>query len=217
PHRCEVDIIGTSGEIERMQGEKVIVNQITRVVSGKSINSLIEVMTGLYRSLESFVVTLEPSYAAGFETPVTVYNLGVVSSYADHLSFSLDLRLLPGQDFNKIVGWMQKSVDEMSEKHPEIEIDGGLSFRIDPMQTDPDCALVKTALMAAAGAGLGGGLATMSAASEGSVYSNSGVKTILFGPGPVSGAVHHPNEYVELSALAKAADFYEALITRLCM
>ncbi|MFA6034217.1 MAG: M20/M25/M40 family metallo-hydrolase [Myxococcota bacterium] len=217
PDRCEIDVMGVPASIEAGCVGKISVNQITRVVSGVRINRMVEAMGTLHTSLMLLASSLEPQQDPSFDPPGVVLNLGTARSYSDHLDFSLDLRLLPGHDYRDIMEWMQRAIGQLADRFPNIEIDGGLAMRADPMFTPPDSRLVQTALQASVEAGLGDRLATVSSATEGGVYNHAGIQTVLFGPGPISGSVLHPDEYVEIESVGRAVGFYEALVRRLCL
>jgi acetylornithine deacetylase/succinyl-diaminopimelate desuccinylase-like protein len=217
PDLCEVDILGFSDRLKWLDGEKANLEQVTRVISSSSINSLVETMVVLKQSFERFAGTLSPTFDPAFDPAGTIYNLGMVRSTTDYLEFSLDIRLLPGQDHRRVRAWIPEAVREAGRRHPGVDIEGAITVRADPMCTSRDGRLVRLALEALAEIGVEPRTTTKPVTTEGSVYSARGVETIAFGPGNMAGVVHRPDEFNSMSEIAKAVDFYEAVIRKACM
>lgn len=217
PDHCEVDATGSTSVIESLAGEYVRVEQITRVMAGSSVNGLVEAMVRIYRSWEALAKSLRPEENLEFDPPNTVYNLGWVSTTANDMEFGMDLRLLPGQDYDSVTDWIPRVIDEVSRDCPDVEIDGMLEMRADPMSTPKNGRLVTVATGILGDLGIQAGSMTKSVATEGSVYSAAGMETICFGPGSSMGTVHHPNESNSIKELMTAVDFYERLIRKICL
>ena len=217
PDYCEVDAIGSYSVLGGMQGERVDVEQITRVMAGKNINCLVEAMILIYRSFELLARGLKPEENPEFDPAITVYNLGRVSTFPDHLEFAFDVRLLPGQDFNRVEEWIPRVIEEVAAASPNVEVDGMLEMRADPMSTSRDGRLVTLATGILTDLGLEPKAMTKSLATEGSVYSAKGMETVVFGPGSMIGTVHLPNEFNSIKEIMHAIDFYEKLIKKICL
>jgi acetylornithine deacetylase/succinyl-diaminopimelate desuccinylase-like protein len=216
PDFCEADILGFSEKLKWLDGEKANIETVTRVMSGAGINQLVEAMVLIRRSLDAFVGSLAPKFDRAFDPPGPVHNLGMVRSTPEHLEFTLDLRLLPGQDFLKVRNWLAAVTAQSGRAYPDVDVEAAITTHADPMRTSREGKLVTLALEIARRAGIESRASTKSVTTEGSVYSAKGIETIAFGPGSMVGVVHLPDEHVALDELGKAVDFYERLAAAVC-
>ncbi len=114
---------------------------------------------------------------------------------------------------NQVRGYVSEVLlPDFRKEQPEVdirveEIGGG-----GPMMT-PAGAEIETIALALTGN-------TLSTAApfytEGAIYNEAGVPTVICGPGDIDQA-HRPNEYVTSEQLTKGVDFLGRLISRVCL
>jgi succinyl-diaminopimelate desuccinylase len=144
----------------------------------------------------------------------------------DYCEAEVDIRLVPGQMPERVTEEVREVINRdlgeepffSADKAPDNQAQIGIEVvcTAEPVQTSPSEQVVIQAQEVArdvfSGSAKLGGAPYFT---DGSVIQpKSGKPMLIIGPGEESQA-HHPNEYVYLENLAKAATFYEALALRL--
>ncbi len=84
------------------------------------------------------------------------------------------------------------------------------------MQTPTQSPFVKTLQLVAHQVGISSELRTKTGCTEGGLFSQHGIQTVVFGPGRAENNIHKPNEKVAVSDLENAVRFYREAIKTFC-
>jgi succinyl-diaminopimelate desuccinylase len=132
-----------------------------------------------------------------------------------YYAFSVDRRLIVEESIEEVEEEVNKFIQRLREKYPEVRIEAKPVNKLPPAITPKESKLVvlaKEAVREVAGAEprltvcLGG--------LDMRYYTEKGIETITYGPGP-GGAAHQVDEYVELEELRKVAKAYAVLAEKL--
>jgi acetylornithine deacetylase len=155
-----------------------------------------------------------------FQPPYSSVHTGVIHGgtalniVPRECSFDFEMRQLPGDDVGAVVAELkefaaQHVLPEMHAVRPETRIlieeltaAPGLSTPIDHEATQ----------LAAALSG-GNGTTKVSFATEGGLFAEAGIPTVICGPGSIDQA-HKPDEFVALDQIARCEAFLQRLIDR---
>jgi acetylornithine deacetylase len=172
----------------------------------------VEAERKLHRSMEEF-----------FEVPHTTLNVGMITGgtarniIPNHAQVEFEYRTMPGEDPRYVLNQVQGYVSEVllpdfRKQQPQVDIQVELVGQGRPMMT-PAGAEIETIALALTGN------ERSSAApyyTEGAIYNEAGVPTVVCGPGDIDQA-HRPNEFVTREQLTRGGDFLARLIARVCL
>jgi acetylornithine deacetylase len=165
-----------------------------------------------HRSMEEF-----------FEVPFTTLNVGMVGGgtamniIPNHAEVFFEYRTMPGEDPEYVLQQVQGFVNEVllpdfRRQQPEVDIQVEVLTRGQPMITPPGGEIEAIALELT-------GEGRSSAApyyTEGAIYNEAGIPTVICGPGDIDQA-HRPNEFVTREQLEKGVTLLARLIERICL
>ncbi len=147
-------------------------------------------------------------------------NVGVIKGgvqvnfVPDECSIEVDRRLLPGETVQGVLAHYQALLESLKETHPMLDASMEEPMLTDmALETDANSAPALLASSLLSEMGLEGGLCGVPFGSDASKLSNCGVPSIVIGPGNIDQA-HAAVEYVELSEVEKAAEFYRDFALR---
>ncbi|HKJ00614.1 MAG TPA: acetylornithine deacetylase [bacterium] len=165
-----------------------------------------------HRSMEEF-----------FELPYTTLNVGTISGgtalniIPNHAQVGFEYRTMPGEDPEYVINQLRGYVKEVllptfRKQQPEVDIQVELTGSGQPMMTPAGAEIETIALE------LTGEQRSTAAPyyTEGAIYNEAGVPTVICGPGDIDQA-HRPNEFVTRDQLEKGVDFLGRLIERVCL
>ncbi|GAB3519366.1 M20 family metallopeptidase [Arthrobacter monumenti] len=134
-------------------------------------------------------------------------------------SVSLDRRLMPGEDPQQLAETLLKQIRAAEIDSDGISVDLEVTMEMPGFRTDPDSAVVATAVNAIADAGGGespvGGWTA--ACDGGFIARHFGVDTIVLGPGGLNDQAHQRDESVGVDELTTAARAYALMCMRLLL
>ncbi len=148
----------------------------------------------------------------------TVRGGSVPNVVPDRCVLTMDRRRLPGETAQGVRDEVRAAVQRALEGRHDIVADVGPASQrrhMGPMETESDDPLVRSVQAVLEGMGLPTAVKGVSYATDGAWLSERGMPTVVVGPGDIAQA-HGPDEYVEVSQLEQALQFYVALILRLC-
>ena len=125
----------------------------------------------------------------------------------DNCSVELDIRTLPGQSKESIIGNLKVICDELQKDDPDFKAEISIIRAVDAMETNENDPFVKTVCTAT-------GINETSAAgftTDGPYFKKLNAPVLIFGPGDGT-LCHKPNEYIEIAQMEKAKDYYKKLI-----
>ena len=163
------------------------------------------------------------SMAEFFEVPHTTVNVGLIQGgtalniIPNHCEMFFEYRTMPGEDsefvYRQVEGYVREVLlPEFRKQQPQVDMTVELTGRGLPMMTPPGTEIEALALELT-------GNAKSSAApyyTEGAIYNESGIPTVICGPGDIDQA-HRPNEFVTREQLEQGQPFLGRLIERVCL
>lgn len=125
----------------------------------------------------------------------------------DGCAAELDIRVLPGQGAEEVIGGLMRICDTLKQDDPEFRAEISVIRSVDALETDGDCAFVKTVCAAT-------GIGKTSAAgftTDGPIFAKLGAPVIIFGPGDGT-CCHKPNEYIEIEQMDRGRELYRKIL-----
>jgi acetylornithine deacetylase/succinyl-diaminopimelate desuccinylase-like protein len=173
---------------------------------GKKLEKILKVVLQIEEDFKNFP---DPS----FDPPHPTLNIGMVRTYPDHIKLSGCCRLPPTVTNEHFESWMQL-LRETSESV-------GGSFRVteykQSFKTSPDSELFRICRSEMQAKGLETTPTTQAVTNEANVFSRFGIECVVIGPGQGVGNSHSPNEYVKISDLNQAIEFYRSVVEKVCL
>jgi succinyl-diaminopimelate desuccinylase len=125
----------------------------------------------------------------------------------DSCSIELDIRTLPGQTHESIIGDLQRVCDELKVADSDFVASIEVMRSVEGLETDGGCEFVKE-ICSLTGIGE---TKFVGYATDGPFLSGFNAPTIIFGPGNTD-MCHKPNEYIELADMERAKEYYKKII-----
>jgi succinyl-diaminopimelate desuccinylase len=172
-------------------------------------NAILEMAHFLHRLEESLDLSAdphpllsEPTFTVG-----TIQGGVTINVIPDVCEAEVDIRLLPGMDYQKVV----QQVRELGKGRVEVEV---LDWK-EPVESDPDAEIVGLSLQAVEEiTGQPRQPKGVAYYTDGSVLANRlQIPMVNIGPAD-TGMTHQPNEYVEVSRLVQAVKIYLLIAAR---
>jgi len=158
---------------------------------------------------------------SAFEPPYTTLHSGVIKGgeahniTAQHCEFTTDFRLLPGDSKE---AWLEvyKTFIESDVLPDMLAISGDCDIKVEELAYVPGLSEETDGLAETEVRGLTGDNArhVVVYATEGGIFQEHGVSTVVCGPGSIDQA-HQADEFIELVELDRCAAFLDRLISRL--
>lgn len=156
----------------------------------------------------------------GFDPPYSTVNNGLIRLEDGHLSYVVDVRRVPGAIPADALGVHEaslRSLERTGSTHgKEISLRTERALDSEPFNAPQDSEVLAALLMELGRRGLPLNPELKSGTTEASVYQETGMDTIIFGPGQAAGNIHRPNEHVPIHDLHLCVEIYRDLILRLC-
>ena len=165
-----------------------------------------------HRSLEAF-----------FEYPYTTINVGIlqggtaVNIIPNRCEIRFEYRSMPGEDPQYVLKQIEGFIDEivrpdLKQRDDRADIQIEIEYRGAPMELRPGSEVERIALE------LTGNTRSSAAPyyTEGAIYNQAGIPTIICGPGDIDQA-HRPNEFITREQMDRGLPLLSALIERICL
>jgi len=127
----------------------------------------------------------------------------------DRCSIGIDFRTLPSQNHRDIISDIEKFFMKLKSKAPQFNAEVSIVREVKALETDSGsefvrdfCAAVGTKKTKAVGF-----------TTDGPYFASPGVPVVIFGPGEPE-VCHKSNEYIEISAVEKAVEYYKNIILK---
>lgn len=139
-------------------------------------------------------------------------NIGVIEGgrqvniVPDLCTIELDRRLLPGESIREVLEHYRSILDPGLDAHFETPM-----LEDEALETSPETDLVRCALRVARELGVNPTPLGVPFGTDASKFSRAGIPSIICGPGSIDLA-HGPIEYVEISQVEQAVEFYRHLM-----
>ncbi len=221
--RARACIVGEPTNLQPIYAHKgVMMMSITLSgASGHSSNpalglNALDVMHTVMSELIAFRTELATKWQnPGFAVQVPTLNLGCMRAgdnpnrICDHAELQIDLRLLPGMNFDDTLAELKVRVSRIAEQHG-TPLTVQLFTNAPALETKHDANLVRY-LEGASGKSAG----TVAYGTEGPFFTALGMETVVFGPGSIDQA-HQPNEYLAHNQIEPAVDLLAGLVHHYC-
>jgi succinyl-diaminopimelate desuccinylase len=129
---------------------------------------------------------------------------------------TLDWRTLPDStrkpsEFDE---QLATAIDGTTLRGTSVDVDFERKFFSTGSEISPDANIARTALAAAHETGIDADLVGFNAGSDARFFTQSGIPTILFGPGSVEDDAHSADESITVDALLDTAEAYHRILER---
>jgi len=157
-----------------------------------------------------------------FAVPYTTLNVGMIAGgtatnvIPDRCEVIFEYRTMPGEDPDFVLKQIQGYVKEVllpdfRRQNPEVDIAVEREHSGLPMETPQGSAIEALALELTHTSKPG----AAPYYTEGAIYNESGIPTVVCGPGDIDQA-HRPNEFITRDQLERGVPFLSRLIARVC-
>ncbi len=184
-------------------------------------DKLLDILFQLEDMMETVGEELKTQTASEFSPPFSTLSMNSIEHKADTIIVYFYISLLPEmsskgvrEDLEKT---LQQAVDRIAQGEPKISFNFKRVSSSPAMHTDRESTFVRVLMGALHRVGVNGKITSGSACTEGSIFSDQGVSTVVFGPGKEAPNAYAPDEYNELSQLDIATRFYIQAIDTLCL
>lgn len=192
-------------------------SQLHRGVS--AISAAAKLISWLDARTQENKANADPSSA--FEPPYTTLHSGIIKGgeahniTAQHCEFTTDFRLLPGDSKE---AWLEayRTFIDKDVMPGMLAISGDCDIKVEELAYVPGLSEEDDGLAESEVRGLTGDNArhVVVYATEGGIFQEHGVSTVVCGPGSIDQA-HQADEFIELVELDRCATFLDRLIMRL--
>ncbi|NUM25768.1 MAG: acetylornithine deacetylase [Candidatus Buchananbacteria bacterium] len=173
-----------------------------------------ELLSQLYRYRDELTDFRQPLLRPEYPT----LNVGLikggegVNRIPASCKLELEIRPIPGQDVQDLIGDLQRIADNMTNGNSHCLA----SLRVtsaptQPMETSEQSRIVHVAQAVTGQSAIGVPFAT-----EAAIYNAAGLETIVLGPGDIAQA-HQPNEFIAAEYLDRTVTVLSTIIEELCV
>jgi len=125
----------------------------------------------------------------------------------DKCNIGVDIRTLPEQNHQDIISDLKKIFTGLKSGNPQFDAEVGVVRQVPPLETDCGCDFVKSFCSAL---GINETVA-VGFTTDGPYFASLDAPVVIFGPGKPQ-ICHKPDEYIEISDLEKAVEYYKNII-----
>lgn len=228
--RPELVIVGEPTRMKVVTGHKGII-VLKTAVHGHAVHSsqlhrgvsAISVAARLITWLDAQTAENRENAESGspFDPPYTTLHCGTITGGQAHnitapfCEFQTDIRMMPGEKAEHWVARYRRFIDEeilpsIRSIAPDCRIDITEIANVAGLAPETDGAAERLARRITGD----NGRHVVGFATEGGIFQEHGLSTVVCGPGSIDQA-HQPDEYIELSELAKCSRFLDAICRHL--
>jgi acetylornithine deacetylase len=156
----------------------------------------------------------------GFVPPYTTIQTGTIKGgtalniVPRECQFDFEIRHIPGDDPEALVAELQRLAATIVPEMQRVSHETGIAFEefnVIPALATPADSEIVAIVQAVTGANA---LGKVSYGTEGGLYQQAGIATVICGPGSIEQA-HKPDEFVALDQVRQCEDFLRRLMARL--
>ncbi|MHC4131031.1 MAG: M20 family metallopeptidase [Planctomycetota bacterium] len=163
--------------------------------------------------LENYKIDAAPNELLG-ECSMSINTIKggkTINVVPDRCEIGVDIRTLPGQDRNKIISDLQELCSKLKAENADFDAEVIFDREVGALLTDNECDFVKEfCSVVEADQTKAVGFTT-----DGPNFNKLNAPVVIFGPGKPE-LCHKPNEYIEISDLEKAVEYYRKIISKFC-
>lgn len=169
-------------------------------------------------SMKSFLDELQ-SYKLNFEPHKLLGNCSMsintisggkeINVVPDSCCIGVDIRTLPSQNNQQIIDDFEGIIAKLKQKNPKFDAEAAVIRQVDALETDGNCDFVKE-FCSVVGVNE---TKAVGFTTDGPFFASLGAPVVIFGPGKPELA-HKPDEYIDISDVEKAIEYYKKIILR---
>jgi len=168
-------------------------------------------MRAFLDELENYEITVEPHNLLGnCSLSINTIEAGeAINVVPDKCVIGIDIRTLPSRNHQDILDDLEKIFEKLKQEDAQFKAAGSMVRPVDALQTDNTCDFVKDLCSVV------GDKKTKAVGftTDGPYFAELGAPVVIFGPGKPN-LCHKPNEYIELTDVARAVEHYKNIILR---
>jgi len=166
-------------------------------------------MKNVLNELESYEIPAQPhELLGGCSMSINTITGGKAPNVVpDKCTIGIDIRTLPGQNSDDIIDGLKEIFAKLKAANPQFEAEVSVVRKVEPLETDCSSPFVKNFCAAV-------GISKTKAVgftTDGPHFASLGAPVVIFGPGKPE-LCHKPDEYIDLSDVEKAVDYYKRII-----
>ena len=162
-------------------------------------------------ALENYKIRVEPhKLLGGCSMSInTIAGGKAINVVPDKCSIGVDIRTVPGQNYQDIIDDFQEMFVKLKQGNSQFEAEVSVVRDVKALETDSNCDFVKDFCSAV---GISGTKA-VGFTTDGPHFASLGVPVVIFGPGKPE-VCHKPDEYIDISDVEKAVEYYKNIILK---
>ncbi|MHC4570619.1 MAG: M20 family metallopeptidase [Planctomycetota bacterium] len=174
------------------------------------INAIASMKTFL-NELDNFRIRVEPhKLLGGYSMSVnTIAGGKEINVVPNECEIKIDIRTLPGQNCQEIISDFERIFARLKQENSQFEASISLVREVGALETDSNCDFVKDFCSAVGRAET----KAVGFTTDGPHFAPLGVPVVIFGPGKPD-ICHKPDEYIEISDVEKAVEYYKSIILK---
>jgi len=169
----------------------------------------IDSMRLLLDELENYEFVFEPhELLGGCSMSVnTIAGGEALNVVPDKCSVGIDIRTLPNQDYRELVADFEKMFAKIKSDNPRFDAEVSVLRQVRPLETDCNSDFVREFCSAVGN----DRTRAVGFTTDGPHFASLGAPVVIFGPGK-GHLCHKPDEYIDISDVEKAVEYYENII-----
>jgi succinyl-diaminopimelate desuccinylase len=168
-------------------------------------------MRAVLDELESYKIPFKPHPdLGGCSMSINTITGGkALNVVPDKCTLGIDIRTVPSQNHQEIISDLERIFGKLKSRNPQFDAKVSVLRGVKPLETDSRCGFVKDFCAAV------GTIKTKAVGftTDGPYFASLGAPVIIFGPGKPE-LCHKPDEYIEISDVEKAVEYYKKIILK---
>ncbi len=168
-------------------------------------------MRAVLNELDNFKIRFEPHQLLGdcSMSVNTITSGKAINVVPDMCSIGIDIRTLPGQNYQDIIDDLQKIFAKLKQKNPQFDASVSIIREVGALETNNNCDFVGN-FCSAVGTSK---TRAVGFTTDGPFFASLDVPVVVFGPGKGE-LCHKPDEYIDISDVEKAVEYYKNIILK---
>jgi len=168
-------------------------------------------MRAVLDELENYKIPFKPhSDLGGCSMSINTITGGkALNVVPDKCTLGIDIRTVPSQNHQEIISDFEKILGKLKLRNPQFDAKVSVIRGVESLETDNDCNFVKD-FCAAVGTTK---TKAVGFTTDGPCFASLGAPVVIFGPGKPE-VCHKPDEYIEISDVGKAVEYYKKIILK---
>jgi succinyl-diaminopimelate desuccinylase len=171
----------------------------------------IESMRAVLNELENFKIRFKRHELLG-DCSMSINTIAggeAINVVPDKCEIGIDIRTVLGQNYQDVIDDLQKIFAKLKQKNPQFSAEVSIVREVGALETDSRCDFVRD-FCSAVGINETGAVGFTT---DGPHFASLGAPVVIFGPGKPQLA-HKPDEYIDISDVEKAVEYYKNIILK---